>query len=184
MHRTPPGPHAAPSAADHTVLGTVELRRVGYWRYPVHELVQAGGVLATLGRMGWLGTYLGTGTPVELSDGTEWRIRSATIGGSVCPIVVDGERRKVAVGAAGVGNYGITGRDFGYVLNPGQRPRRTDAVWTVRRHEDEIGLVGRRPPWFVAAEPVHIGAVLLSFLLMRYGLPDEARPRLPSFHWR
>jgi hypothetical protein len=166
------------------VQGRTELRRIGRWRFPVHHLVQDDAVVARLGRFGWLRVFLGPGVRVELSDGSRWRIRATTIRGKVCPVVVDSERRRVAMAEKGNGTYGITGRDYGYALNPGHAPRRATATWTVRYYEDLVGEVRRRPLRFEALEPVHIGAVLLSFVLMRYGLPDDMAPRLPAFRWR
>ena len=170
--------------AAHTMLGRAELRRVGRWRFPVHQLVQDGNVLALVGRLGWLRIFLGRGVRVELSDGTVWRIRATTLRGAVCPVIVDTELRRVAIAEAGVGNYGITGRDYGYALNPGHAPRRASAVWTVRYYEDLVAQVRRKPAVFEALAPVHLGAVLMSFVLMRYGLPGDMAPRLPAFRWR
>ena len=170
--------------ADHKLLGRAELVRIGRWRFPVYELATDEGVAARLDRIGWLRIYLGRGVRVELADGTIWRIRATTLRGAVVPVIVDAERRKVAVGERGVGNYGIAGRDYGYALNPGHAPRRAGAEWIVRFYEDQVGTVRRRPLRFHAVEPVHLGAVLMSFVLMRYGVPGDVGPRLPAFRWR
>ena len=172
------------TAADHMLKGRAELVRIGRFRVPVYQLVSDGSVVATLGRIGWLRIYLGWGVRVEVDDGTHWRIRSTTVRGAVCPVIVDGERRKVSLGERGVGNYGIAGRDYGYALNPGHAPRRATAEWILRYYEDQVSTVRRKPLRFEALEPVHLGAVLMSFVLMRYGLPGDVGPSLPAFRWR
>ncbi|MDH3731634.1 MAG: hypothetical protein OES13_11025 [Acidimicrobiia bacterium] len=169
---------------DHALLGHARLRRVGRWRFPVYELVSDDGVVALLGRMGWLRIFLRRGVRVELNDGARWRIRATTIAGFICPLIVDTAGGKIAVASGGTGVYRISGRDFGYSLNPGHHRWRASARWTLRHHETDVGVVGRRPLVFDASEPVHIGAVLLSFVLIRYGVPDDARPGLPTFRWR
>lgn len=172
-----------PVASDHTLLGRAELRRIGWRRFPVNELRVEGETIARLGHLGWLRIYFGNGVAVRLEDGTPWRIRAATMGGFVCPLVVDKERRKVAVGRSGGRRYGISGRDFGYSLNPGAKRWRSDAQWTLRHDEQNVATVSRKPLALETVEPVHIGAALLSLVLIRYGAPDDARPGLPSFHW-
>lgn len=168
----------------HTLVGRADLVRVARRRFPANQLIGGQEVVAELGKLGWLRIYLGRGVRVELADGTAWRIRAATIGGAVCPVVVDRDRRKVALGRGGRGTYGISGGDFGYSLNPGHRPRRRDARWTLRHHERNVAVVTRRPLSFESVEPVHLGAVLLSVVLIKYGVPDDARPGLPQFRWR
>lgn len=171
-------------AADlHLVTGQIALHRVRWGRYPTHQLVHDGSSIADVGSIGWLRIYLGWGSRVVLGDGTRWRIRAVTMSGYVRPVVVDTTRRKVALGAGGEGVYGITGREFGYTLNPGAKPHRRDAVWVLRHHENDVAEVRRRPMRFDSTEPVHIGAVLLSFVMMRNGVPDDARLRIPQVRW-
>lgn len=169
--------------ASHTVQGRVELRRVGRWRFPAYDLINNGAEVGSTGPLGWFRIFLGPGVRVELSDASRWRIRSATLAGFVCPVVVDGQRRKVAVAAPGAGNYGVSGRDFGYGLYPQGRHRSSSSSWTLREYEENVAVLHRRPLVVEAAEPVHLAAVLVSFVLMRYGIPDDARPRMPSFSW-
>jgi hypothetical protein len=166
-----------------TVTGAVELRRVGFRSFPVNEVVHRGSVIATTGHLGWLRIYLGRGAPVVLADGTKWRLRAATIGGMVCPVVADSQRRKIAVGSGADGIYGVNGRDFGYTLNPGHGRRRPDAVWSLRHHETDVAAVRRRPLRMEAWEPVHVGAVLICFVLVRFGIPDDYRASMPRFRW-
>jgi hypothetical protein len=169
--------------ATRTVTGTVELRRIGFRRFPVNELTHDGAPIAELGHVGWLRIYLGRGVRVELDDGTRWRIRSTTSGGLVSPVVADERRRKVAMGTGRDGVYAVNVRDFAYSLNPGHRPRRADAVWTLREHDTDVAAVGRKPLRCEAYEPVHLGAVLVSFVLVRYGVPDDYRATMPQFRW-
>lgn len=172
-----------PIVGEHTLLGRAELRRVGGHRFPANEIVQEGEVVARLGPLGWLRIYLGRGSRVELADGTRWRIRSATIGGLICPLVVDAAGRKVALARGGTGIYGISGRDYGYTLNPGPKRRRATSRWILRHHQDDIATVTRRPPALDATAPVHLGAVLLSLVLIKYGVPDDSRVGLPTIRW-
>jgi hypothetical protein len=170
-------------ADDHEVVGRTQLRRVGRRGFPVFELVHDETVLARLGRLGWLRIYLGRGCRVELADGTRWHIRAATIGGFVCPLVVDGAGRKVALARGGTGIYGLSGRDYGYTLNPGPKRRRANTRWILRHHEEDIAVVTRRPPTLDAATSVHLGAVLLSMVLIKYGVPDDSRIGMPTIRW-
>ena len=172
-----------PVAATRTVTGVVHLRRVGFRRFPVNELTLGDEVVARLGHLGWLRLYMGRGVKVELADGTPWRLRSTVLGGMVSPVIANAERRKVALGTGGDGVYGVTGRDFGYSLNPGHRPRSRDAVWLLRHHEVDVAELRRRPNRFEAFEPVHVGAVLISLVLLQYGVPDDHRASMPRFHW-
>ena len=186
MGRTPT-PHdfaKRVEAGDNEVVGRAQLRRVGRWRFPVFELVQDEAVVARLGRLGWLRIYFWRGTRVELADGTRWQIKAVTIGGFICPLIVDASGRKVAMARGGTGIYGLSGRDYGYTLNPGHRRRyRANAVWVLRQHEEDLAMVTRRPPTFDATAPVHLGAVLMSLVLIEYGVPDDSRIGLPTIRW-
>ncbi len=171
--------------ATHLLSGRVELRRIHVWRYPAYEMLHDGELLATVGRIGWFRVYFGRGVPVELADGSRWRIRARTIGGFLCPVIVDGERLQIAVGSPGQGrDYDITCRDFGYGLFPASPKPRSRERWSLRLHETEVATVRLHPLSADATDPVHIGALVISFVLIRYGLPDETRPRLSSFSWR
>ena len=56
------------------MVGRADVKRVGRWRFPVHELRQGHDVLARMGRGGCFTTYLGRGQRVELSNGDRWTI--------------------------------------------------------------------------------------------------------------
>jgi hypothetical protein len=166
------------------LLGTASVRRIGRWRFPVFELAQDGDVLAVMGRYGWFNIFFGSGQRIELTNGNRWRIPSVGVAGNICPRVVDADGRKVAVGALGFGNYGINGRDYGYVLYAAE-PRRFGRAnrWILRHHEDDLAVVNRWPLSIEASQPVPLGAVFLCFVLARYGIPGELGPTVPKFHW-
>ena len=164
--------------------GKATVRRLGRWRFPVFELEQGGHVLAHMGRTGWIKVYLGRGQRVELADGSRWAIRSIGIGGSFAPIIVDSSGRKVTLAGMSHGTYGINGKDYSCVLTPVDKPRIGRANrWVLRRFEDDLATITRYPLSVDASRPVHLGAVLMSFVLVRYGLPAESMPRIPSFRW-
>ena len=164
--------------------GKATVRRLGRWRFPVFVLEQDGRVLARMGRTGWIKVYLGRGQRVELADGSCWTIRSIGIGGTFAPVVVDSNGRKVTLAGMSHGTYGINGRDYSCLLAPVDKPRIGRANrWVLRRFEDELGTITRHPLSVDASLPVHLGAVLMSFVLVRYGLPEESTPRIPAFRW-
>jgi len=175
-------------ASDHThsyqMVGRADVRRVGAWKFPVHELRQDDEILARLGRGGWFKTYLGSGQRVDLPNGDRWIVRAIGNGGSALPIIVDSQRRRVATAGVSHGTYGITGKDFACVLYPKDKTFiGRENKWILRQFEDELATITRSPLSVFAAHPVHLGAVLMSFVLVRYGLPEESAPRVPAFHW-
>lgn len=177
-------PQAAAGNDAFWLAGKATVRRIRRWRFPASELEQDGKVLAHMGRTGWFKVYLGTGQRIEVPEQDRWTIRSVGIGGAFCPIIVDASGRKVALAGMSHGAYGINGRDYSAVLAPVDTPRIGRAnTWTLRRFEDELATITRYPLSVDASLPVHLGAVLMSFVLVRYGLPEESKPRIPSFHW-
>jgi hypothetical protein len=181
-----PGPRteqASPDAGDHLLEGPAEMRRVGRVRFPVFAFTQGEKVLASLGRSGWFTIFFGRGQRVELSDGSRWRITSKAVGGMVCPAIIDAGGRKIAVSALTAGTYGINGRDYGCVFyRAGGRRFGRGCRWLLRSHEDELAAITSRPYTVDAAQPVHLGAVLLSFTLANYGILGESMQRL-NFRW-
>jgi len=166
------------------LAGKATVRRIRRWKFPVFELRQDGDVLARMGRTGWIKVYLGSGQRVELPNGDRWTIRSIGSGGTFSPIIVDSSGRKVALAGMSHGTYGINGKDYSCVLAPVDEPMIGRAnTWILRRFEHEIATITRYPLSVDASLPVHLGAVLMSFVLVRYGLPEESTPRIPSFHW-
>jgi hypothetical protein len=178
----------SPLAAAHNdafwLAGKATVRRIRRWKFPVFELEQDGDVLAHMGRTGWIKVYLGTGQRVELPNGDRWTIRSIGIGGTFSPIIVDSSGRKVALAGMSHGSYGINGKDYSCVLAPVDKPMIGRAnTWRLHRFDDELATITRYPLSVEASLPVHLGAVLMSFVLVRYGLPEESMPRIPAFRW-
>ena len=168
----------------HYLAGTATLERVGRWRFPVFELTQGGEILASLGRPGWIRVLFGRGQRIELADGSRWRIKSVGAAGNIAPAIFDSDRRKIAISSVGVGNYGINGRDYGAVFYQAEGRRFGRAnKWIIRRHDEELAVITRYPPSVEAAYPVHLGAVLVSFALIRYGILGESAPRL-ALNWK
>jgi len=163
------------------VDGIAEIRRRGGIGFPVEELVCAGEVPAGLGRDSSLRIFLGRGRRVRLSNGTEWRIKSATSGPYIIPTVKapDGTVA-IAKPLLGKRSYGLNGLDFGYTLIPLISPSmRHSGRWALRRRLVEVAeITGRHR--IDCREPVEIAAVLLAFTLVEHGIPGEAelRPRL------
>ena len=176
------GPEWIGAVERRRLLGSATLRRVGRRRFPALELVQDDELIASLDRFGWVRIFLGRGQQIVLADGESWRLRSVEVAGDVCPVVVDSSARKVAIAAPGVGNYGINGKDYGYLLNP-EDPRRMQRAdtWKLHHFEDELATLTRRPLSIEAVRPVPLGAVFLSFALVRFGIPGESR--LPRMRW-
>ena len=161
------------------MLGEASVRRVGRFRFPVHELVQDDQVVASMGRTGWVKVFIGRGQRVELADGSKWRVKAIGSAGTINPAVFDDQGRRIAISAIGVGGYGINGKSYGCLLYRAEKRRFARANrWLLREHEDELAIVTRHPPGVEAALPVHLGAIVLSFTLIRYGILGERAPRL------
>jgi len=171
------------SQTDHYVQGMAVVARVGRLRFPVYELRQNGRVLASMGRSGLIKVMFGRGQRVELADGTKWRVKAMGIAGSICPAVFDAEKRKVSISSLRDKKYGVNGRDFGCILYAAEKRRfgRADR-WIMREYETELAEFVRYPSSVRADEPVHLGAVILSFALMKYGILGESAPRF-NFRW-
>lgn len=173
------GTSSPPTVGAHEMLGRAEVRRVGRLRFPVFELVQDDAVLASIGRAGWIKVFLGRGQRIELDDGSRWRLKSMGSAGMVCPVILDDQGRKIAVSSVVEGGYGINGKAFGFTLHVGQNKRvgRSNR-WTLRHYEDEIATATRHPLTVEATVPVHLGAVLMTFTLARYGVMGESKPTI------
>jgi hypothetical protein len=170
--------------ARHRLVGKANVHRIGRWTFPVYELTQDGVALAHMGRTGWFRIYFGPGQRIELTDGQRWTVRSVGAGGAIRPVIVDSTRRKVAIAGLGHGTYGINGKDYACALYPAHKPRFGRAnTWILRQFEDELAIITRHPASVEAPLPVHLGAVLLSLVLIRYGLPEESAPGIPSLRW-
>ncbi len=172
------------TSSSHQLVGRANVGRVARWGFPAYELTQDGDVLACIGRTGWLRIYMGRGQRIELADGARWKIRAIGTRGSMVPVIFDSSGRKIAMAGSSHGTYGINGRDFAYALYPGEKPLLGRAnKWLLRHFEDELATITRHPLSIEATVPVHLGAVLLSFALVRHGLPEDSVPSIPSFRW-
>ncbi len=179
------GPTDTQGDLAHRFIGSARLRRVGRWRFPTHELAQDTVVLAAFGRGGWVKTYLGSGQQISLPDGERWRLGSFGVGGGVGLVVRNEKKQSVAVGRLSHGAiYGINGKEYSLTLTPNDTPRfgRSNS-WTLRQFEEELAVITRYPLSVEATYPVHLGAVFVAFSLVRLGLPDESKPRIPKFQW-
>ena len=170
--------------SDHRITGRADLRKTGWWSFPVYELRQGGVTVAQLGRGGWLTVHLGRGQRIELATGHDWRVTSAGGAGTFYPIIVDSVGRRVATGGASGSTYGIHGRDGSFLLYPSSargvgRPNN----WFIRQHDTVMADLTRYPASMNAHSPIHLGIVIMAFVLVRHGLPDESMPRIPALRW-
>jgi hypothetical protein len=82
------------------------------------------------------------------------------------------------------GAYAINVKKHAYALDSVDKPMLGTAdEWILREFDGELATIARSPLSVDAALPVHLGAVLLSFALVRYGLPYESKVKTPAFHW-
>ena len=158
-----------------TIAAPCRLRRVGRFGFPVEELAGEDEVVAWLGRDGSLRMFFGPGRRVRLADGTEWRVKAATSGRYIIPIVTSASGMIAIAGPLpGKRTYGISGKDFGCNLVPlghggFRRPRR----WALRRHETEIATIDETERAIQPVEPVPLAAAVMAFTLIRHGIPGE-----------
>lgn len=179
------GPPATRGDLANRLIGRAHLRKVGQWKFPTHELIQEDAAIAEMGRGGWFRVYLGSGQKIALSDGARWRLGSFGVGGGVGLVVRNERRQRVAVACLSPGDvYGINGKDYSLTLTPNDTPRFARAnSWVLRQFEEELAVITRHPLSVEASSPVHLGAVFLAFALVRLGVPDESKPRIPAFRW-
>ena len=102
--------------------------------FPIDELVSNETLIAKLGRDGSLKIFFGPGRRVMLADGTEWRIKGATSGRHIVPVVKSAKGTVAFAGPLyGKRSYGITGRDFAYNIIPlGKVGLMTPGLWGIR----------------------------------------------------
>jgi hypothetical protein len=150
----------------------------------VFELASGQDVLARLARPGWIRIFFGRGQLIELADGRRWRLRAIGIAGGICPMIVDSEKRKVAIAVPRRAGYGLNGRDWAYVLVPGQ-PRRLvrSNQWIIREDEDDIGTVTRTPWQITTTRTVPLAAVVMALTLAIHEIPGESGLGTPNTRW-
>jgi len=170
--------------SEHLLVGSARLRRVAPWGFPATALLRDGETIALLGRMGWFRIYFGRGQRIELVDGTGWTLTSTTTGGTISPVILDQSGRRVAQAGFRHGTYGLNGRNYAAVLHRADTSGRGRANrWMISDDDGELAIVTRSPLSVTTRRPVHLGAVLISFALVRFGLPEESAPVMPSFRW-
>lgn len=163
-------------SSERVVTGRVSVRRVARAGFPVEELVAGTNLIAQLGRDSSLAIFFGRGRRVLLPDNTQWRIKAATSGRHIVPIVKSAAGTVAFSGPLyGKRSYGITGRDYGYSLLPlGRLGLRRPGLWVLRHHESDIASVNDRRRTIDATQPIPIAAALLIFTLVNHGIPGEA----------
>ncbi|MGI9648324.1 MAG: hypothetical protein ACR2OI_07370, partial [Acidimicrobiia bacterium] len=100
------------------------------------------------------------------------------------PTIINSEGQRVAQASQRIGTYGITGKEWGYVLLPNRasklvRPQH----WTLAHLDDHVAEFTRRPREITTSQPVPLAAVLLAFALIDLGILGEDGPRIPAFKW-
>lgn len=162
------------------ITGFHRVERDARFGFPWSRLVAPSGtVVAELGRISALNIFLGRGQRVELTDGTRWRVKARGWQRFVCPMVVDGEDRPLAISAPGPG-YAITCRDRGFELAPAEarpgRPRR----WELIEFGDPVALVHRNPYHVDVLTEVPLFVVVLAIALSAVGVMGE-KDLAPTF---
>ena len=152
--------------------------------FPVYRLLERERSVASFGRYSFFKIYIGTGQRIELPDGSRWRLRAVGIAGDICPVIVNSEGQRVAQAGLKPSHYGINGPDYAYGLIPIENLRIGRPIrWTLTHRGDYVAQFTRRPREVMISEAVHLSAVLLSFVLMDFGIPGEQSRRIPSFKW-
>lgn len=169
------GPTTFGSSSQVDLWSPIELRHIGGFGFPTHELVSAETRIAKLGRDGSLKIFFGKGRRVVLADGAEWRIKAGTMGRHIVPLIKSAEGTVAFAGPLpGKRNYGITGADFAYNIVPlGKVGLMTPGLWGIRDRQDEIGRLFQKPARIEVAQPFPTAAALLAFTLVTHGVPGE-----------
>lgn len=160
-----------------TLTGSARFVRLDRRTFPTEELrTDDQRLLAELGRDGSMRIFFGRGRMVRLVDGTEWRIKAATSGRHIVP-VIRSDRGTVAVSSPlfAKRSYGINGKDYGLALVPlGKVGFRIPGLWVLRRHEEEITAIDYHERTVHAPGPIDVAAVIMAFTLITHGIPGEA----------
>lgn len=160
-----------------TLTGSARFVRLGRRQFPAEELrTEHEELLAELGRDGSMRIFFGRGRRVRLADGTEWRIKAATSGRHIVPII-RAERGTVAISSPlfAKRSYGINGKEYGLALVPlGKVGFRIPGLWVLRRHEEEVAAIDYHEGTVHAPEPIDVAAVIMAFTLITHGIPGEA----------
>jgi hypothetical protein len=159
-----------------TLTGTGRFNRLPGFGFPTHEFVGDDGLIAQLGRDGPLRIFFGRGRRIRFPDGTEWRIKAATLGRHIVP-VIESATGTVAVSSPlfAKRSYGINGPGYGLALVPlGKLGIRTPGLWVLRRREKEVAAIDYHERIIHAPEPIAVAAAIMAFTLITHGIPGEA----------
>ena len=158
-----------------TIQGVIRLKRVHWLRFPHYELTAEGSLIAHLARDSSLWIFFGPGRRIRLADGTEWRVKAVTRGRLIVPIIkASGGTVAFSGPLQAKRSHGITGKGFAYEIVPrGSVGLRKAGRWTLRRHEEEVGVIYPRRRELNATEPVPIAAVIMAFTVLAHGTPGD-----------
>lgn len=158
-----------------TVAGSIRMSRIGWLAFPQHELTANGRLVAELARDSSLWIFFGPGRRIRLSDGTEWRVKAATSGRLIVPVIKSRAGTVVFSGPLhSKRSYGITGKDFAYEVIPhGRVGLRGAGVWGLRRHGSDVAVVDAHRRVIETTEPIPIAAALMAFTVLAHGTPGD-----------
>ncbi len=164
------------------LVGTVRMQHCGGFGFPRYELFNDSRRVAALGRDSSLKIMLGRGRRVVLANAAEWRIKAASSGPYIIPIIRAPEGTVARSGPlAGRRVYGIVGSDFAYTLFPISRAGFAhNQVWGVRKRDLDVAQIDQGQGTMQTTQPIGIAAVLLAFTLIEHGIPGEAKLRPSS----
>jgi hypothetical protein len=174
-------PAARPPAP--VVTGTVAVRRSHLLGFPTFELRAEKELRVGMGRYSALNIYFGIGQKIVLPSGERWRLTAIEQGSGLRPVVATREHRRLAMASAGVGNYGINGRDWAYTLNPAEAGWGRASRWDLFVGDEPAARFTRRPLEAVCEHAVPLPALLLALLLTRMGIPGEGDMHVPELRW-
>lgn len=165
------------------VVGRADLERIGAFTFPVWNLNNEGESLARLGRVSWWSVYFGFGMRVVTDDGSRWKLGSHESGGAISARLFDDRGQRIALGTIGPAGYGIHGEHFNYLLFPNAANRAFENDWTLSSSESQIARISRTPTSLETTTPVPLPAVVMTFVLVRLGIPGEKKLAMPSVQW-
>ncbi len=166
-----------------SIAGPVAVYRARPLGFPAFELCTDDGLRVRMGRYSALNIYFGWGQRLDLPWGARWRLTAIEQGSMLRPVVVNENRRRMAMAAAWIGNYGINGRDYAYTLNPAEARLGRAGRWDLFAGEELVAHFTRRPLGAVCEQPLPLPAVLLGLLLTRLSVPGEGEAHVPELRW-
>ncbi|MGI9647989.1 MAG: hypothetical protein ACR2OI_05675, partial [Acidimicrobiia bacterium] len=101
---------------DRMVASTAAIHRSWSPGFPAFIVEADGRKVASIGRYSALNIFFGWGQRIRLSDGTRWRLRTMGTSANIRPTIINSEGQRVAQASQRIGTYGITGKEWGYVL--------------------------------------------------------------------